>query len=69
MNGVRHHNLIISRQIKRATFSPLIHKKTIPNTARNCPTTSVGTARYYKLHNIFPPDKIIITEDKKVVKW
>ena len=69
MSGAKHHNSIILRQIKRALISPLIHKKTIPNTARNCPTTSVGTARYYKLHNIFPPDKIIITEDKKVVKW
>lgn len=48
MNGVRHRNLIILKQIKRATFSPLIHKKTIPNTAWNCPTTSVGTARYYQ---------------------
>ena len=69
MNGVRHHNLIILKQIKRAELSPLIHKKTIPNTARNCPTTSVGTSRYYKLHKIFPPDKLIITKAKIIVKW
>ncbi len=69
MSGEKHHNSIILKQIKRASISPLIHKKTIPNTARNCPTTSVGTARYYKLHNIFPPDKIIITEDENIVKW